>query len=119
MNILRFLTLLVTFAALWNGCAPPPTTPVGETPAPVVVPALPVMTKAEAPVHTVDITNFALMMDPVCKMSFEEYAATASAEHGGKTYGFCSEFCKKSFLKDPDKLLARLTEPAPPADATP
>lgn len=60
--------------------------------------------------HVVDPTTLALMLDPVCKMSFKEYAVETTAEHTGKQYGFCSEFCKKNFAKDPDKILARLTE---------
>jgi YHS domain-containing protein len=60
--------------------------------------------------HAVDPATLALMIDPVCKMSFEEYAVETTAEHAGKDYGFCSEFCKKNFAKDPDKILARLTE---------
>ena len=40
-----------------------------------------------------------------------------SAEHAGKIYGFCSDFCKRKFAEDPDKLLARLAD-APPAEET-
>jgi YHS domain-containing protein len=61
--------------------------------------------------HAVDPATLGLMIDPVCKMSFEEYAVETTSEYGGKNYGFCSEFCKKNFAKDPDKILARLTEP--------
>ena len=88
--------------------ATPETSPATmETPTP---PAEPAVLN-----HAVDPTTLALIIDPVCKMSFEEYAVETTVDHAGKQYGFCSEFCKKNFAKDPDKILARLTEtPATP-----
>ena len=62
---------------------------------------------------SIDVATLALKIDPVCKMSLEEYPATASVEHEGKTYGFCSAVCEKKFKADPAGILARL-EPAPP-----
>jgi Cu+-exporting ATPase len=41
--------------------------------------------------------------DPVCKMTVDESAAAAKAEHEGKTYYFCSTGCKEAFEKDPVK----------------
>ena len=41
--------------------------------------------------------------DPVCKMTVDEGAAAAKAEHEGKTYYFCSAGCKEAFEKDPVK----------------
>lgn len=65
--------------------------------------------------HAVDPATLGLMLDPVCKMSFKEYAVVTTAEHAGTNYGFCSEFCKKNFAKDPDKILAKaaVATPAP------
>ena len=40
--------------------------------------------------------------DPVCGMSVEG-ARGITAEHGGKTYYFCSQQCKATFEKDPAK----------------
>ncbi len=66
----------------------------------------------EAP-PAIDVATLAIKIDPVCKMSLEEYPATASMGHEGKTYGFCSAVCEKKFKADPAGILARL-EPAPP-----
>ena len=106
---------LVLMTALIHGCgadgnaeqsaveATPEVAPATmETPEPPSEPA--------ALNHAVDPATLGLMIDPVCKMSFEEYAVETTAEHAGKSYGFCSEFCKKNFAKDPDKILARVTE---------
>jgi Cu+-exporting ATPase len=41
--------------------------------------------------------------DPVCGMEIKESEAAAKLEYKGKTYYFCSEGCKKSFEKKPDK----------------
>ena len=88
---------------------PPPQPAPAAAEAPEPTPAPAVLN------HAVDPTTLALMIDPVCKMSFEEYAVETTTEHAGKSYGFCSEFCKKNFAKDPDKILARVTEtPATP-----
>jgi len=42
--------------------------------------------------------------DPVCGMMVDP-AHTVSAEHDGKTYHFCCEGCRTSFVADPDKYL--------------
>lgn len=44
-----------------------------------------------------------MTVDPVCKMKLEPEKAAAKAEHGGKTYYFCSGTCHKSFMADPHK----------------
>lgn len=41
--------------------------------------------------------------DPVCGMTVDEKKAAATASHGGKTYYFCAEACKKTFEKSPAK----------------
>ncbi len=38
-----------------------------------------------------------MMRDPVCGMEIEEKQAHASAQHGGRTYYFCSARCLESF----------------------
>jgi YHS domain-containing protein len=109
---------LVLMTALHHGCgtggnaeqsvddAAPEARPAAmETPAPPSEPA--------ALNHAVDPATLGLMIDPVCKMSFKEYAVETTAEHAGKNYGFCSEFCKKNFAKDPDKILAKAMETTP------
>lgn len=111
---------LVMITILFHACGTGDNTEQGTTePALEAAPAV-MNTPEPAPEpvvlnHAVDPATLALMLDPVCKMSFEEYAVAMTAEHAGKSYGFCSEFCKKNFAKDPDKILARLTEtPATP-----
>jgi Cu+-exporting ATPase len=39
--------------------------------------------------------------DPVCGMNGDEKKASQKAEHGGKTFYFCSPGCKTSFVKNP------------------
>jgi uncharacterized protein len=46
--------------------------------------------------------------DPVCGMQVETAGAPASAEHGGRTFWFCSDGCRERFLTDPE----RYAEPA-------
>lgn len=47
------------------------------------------------------------MTDPVCKMEINREDAEASSEYNGQTYYFCSEECKESFDKRPDKYVER------------
>ncbi len=44
----------------------------------------------------------ATVKDPVCKMDVDP-AKAVKAERDGKTYYFCSEYCKEQFEKDPAK----------------
>lgn len=44
--------------------------------------------------------------DPVCGMSVDPAKAAGTAEHGGKTYYFCSKGCAQRFVKEPAKFLA-------------
>ena len=39
--------------------------------------------------------------DPICGMVIEEADAVGTAEHGGRTYYFCSSDCKEEFEADP------------------
>ena len=43
----------------------------------------------------------AKLKDPVCGMEVEEASAVAKATHGGRTYAFCSEACRRAFEADP------------------
>jgi YHS domain-containing protein len=54
--------------------------------------------------------------DPICGMSVKIADAKLTAEYQGKTFYFCSEGCKKEFLKDPAKYAAPAAE-APKAEA--
>src|ERR1700712_801558 len=45
--------------------------------------------------------------DPVCGMAVDMATAKHSAEHAGSTYYFCCDGCRKKFLADPDKVLAK------------
>lgn len=45
--------------------------------------------------------------DPVCKMEISEDTAEAAFEYKGRTYYFCSEACKESFEKDPERFLRK------------
>lgn len=60
--------------------------------------------------HVVDkekVTNLSQVkvvneLDPICDMSMTEYLKD-TAIYNGKIYGFCSDFCKKEFTKNPVK----------------
>lgn len=43
--------------------------------------------------------------DPVCGMMVDERTARLKAEHGGKTYYFCSPGCQASFVANPGKFV--------------
>jgi YHS domain-containing protein len=45
--------------------------------------------------------------DPVCGMEVDPNTATQKIVHKGTAYYFCSEGCRKSFEKDPEKYLAK------------
>src|SRR5690349_12265682 len=54
--------------------------------------------------------------DPVCGMSVDPHTAKHKAEHGGRTYYFCSAGCRTKFLADPARYLTEKklpTEPVP------
>src|SRR6476646_1672297 len=44
--------------------------------------------------------------DPVCGMDVDPHAARHRAEHGGRTYYFCSAGCRTKFEADPGRFLA-------------
>ncbi len=90
------------------------TAPAPEAPAAPETPAVP-----ETPAPSIDVSTLAMKLDPVCKMSLEEYPATSTAEHGGKSYGFCSDFCKRKFVEAPEAILARFADSAPSNQAKP
>lgn len=120
----RYLFILVV-AIVIQGCSQPksaPDAPAANEGVTIEAPAShaemsmpeakPEAGAVEAP-PAIDLNTLALKIDPVCKMSLEEFPAAATAEHEGKTYGFCSEVCKKKFVADPAKILARLAAPVP------
>ena len=43
--------------------------------------------------------------DPICGMDVDPKTSRHTAQHGGKTYYFCSPGCKKSFEANPAKYL--------------
>ncbi len=53
--------------------------------------------------------------DPVCGMEVNPEVASASHEHGGEMYFFCSTHCLEKFRAQPAKYLAHLT--LPPVEA--
>jgi len=63
--------------------------------------------------------GFALDIDPICDMNVKGEPVAATFTYEGKTYGFCSMYCKETFEKDPKKHLDRVakaqaqTPPAP------
>jgi YHS domain-containing protein len=59
---------------------------------------------AETP--KIGVEQLALKVDPYCGMKLEGHELAATADYKGKTYGFCSTYCKDEFDKDPEKYLA-------------
>jgi Cu+-exporting ATPase len=49
-------------------------------------------------------------IDPVCGMTVDPHTAKHHAEHGGRTYYFCSAGCRTKFLADPQKYLGPKAE---------
>ncbi|MDX8510795.1 heavy metal translocating P-type ATPase [Mesorhizobium captivum] len=47
----------------------------------------------------------AVIRDPVCGMTVDPAAGKPTAEHGGRTFHFCSERCRTKFQAEPDKYL--------------
>lgn len=48
-----------------------------------------------------------MVKDPVCGMNVDPKTAAAKSDYQGKTYYFCSEGCKKSFDKEPQKYIEK------------
>ena len=43
----------------------------------------------------------AMVTDPVCGMRIDTEDAAATADYEGKTYYFCSQVCRDTFVADP------------------
>jgi YHS domain-containing protein len=56
-------------------------------------------------------------IDPVCGMSVVKDGAKWTYDYKGTTYYFCSESCKTSFAKEPEKYLAKAEEAKPEEQA--
>jgi YHS domain-containing protein/uncharacterized membrane protein YraQ (UPF0718 family) len=54
--------------------------------------------------------------DPVCGMQLETPNAPARAEHGGRSYSFCSDRCRDRFLRDPERFAGEIRTPTQEAD---
>ena len=50
--------------------------------------------------------------DVVCGMDVPEDKAAATSDYKGKTYYFCSEYCRTAFEKDPEKYLSATWTPS-------
>jgi YHS domain-containing protein len=59
-----------------------------------------------------DLSKLALKTDPICEMDLEKTPIAATYEYNGKTYGFCSDYCKTEFEKDPEKALQKAGQEA-------
>jgi len=52
----------------------------------------------------------ALARDPVCGMAVDPGRTSHHADHGGKTFHFCSAHCRARFMADPESFAARAGE---------
>jgi Cu+-exporting ATPase len=59
--------------------------------------------------------NPAAAIDPVCGMTIDPAKTTHHAEHGGRTFHFCSDRCRTRFLAEPDRFLAKAADAVPAA----
>jgi Cu+-exporting ATPase len=58
-----------------------------------------------------------MAIDPVCGMEADEESPKGgSHSHAGKTYYFCSDYCRKKFAADPDSFLSFAPPPSAAAD---
>lgn len=59
---------------------------------------------------TIDITSDMLTtpIDLVCEMDLRQHAIKDTTIYKGQLYGFCSEYCKKKFLEDPENMISKL-----------
>lgn len=58
-----------------------------------------------------------MVKDPVCGMNVDTATAKHRAEHGGRTYYFCSSSCREKFLAGPQSYVADLS-PRPVSEGT-
>jgi P-type Cu+ transporter len=49
--------------------------------------------------------NGTAAVDPVCGMTVDPPNAKATSTHGGQTFYFCAEGCRRSFDKNPTSFL--------------
>jgi protein SCO1 len=57
-------------------------------------------TGAAPPPDSAEADTDVEVQDPVCGMKLKKLHAAVHADHGGKTYYFCSERCRLQFLRD-------------------
>lgn len=93
VTVLAALTLLAG-----PGCS--------ESAGPAPAPAL------TEPAPKVSSDKLALKVDPFCGMRLENAVADVYSYRGAQ-YGFCSDYCKDEFAKDPEKYLTKLSENKP------
>ncbi|RWL48592.1 MAG: cadmium-translocating P-type ATPase [Mesorhizobium sp.] len=57
---------------------------------------------------TAATTAEAVIRDPVCGMTVDPAAGKPTAEHGGRTFHFCSERCRTKFVAEPESYLTAI-----------
>lgn len=104
LALANLVAVLLLLSFLWpQATAPeasPPTVVIGSPP-PVHTPEAP--KPGSTPVEALAST-----LDPICDMTVEPATASATTVYEGKTYGFCSSYCKAEFEKDPAKYIAKI-----------
>jgi Cu+-exporting ATPase len=57
-------------------------------------------------------THTKLSTDPVCHMKVDPNVTPLKVGHGGRSYCFCAEGCRRAFLRNPGKYLkAKASKP--------
>jgi putative ABC transport system ATP-binding protein len=67
--------------------------------------------------HDRKAERHAWVHDPVCGMRVDEWTATATSEHAGRRYVFCSHRCLERFTAAPERYLAGTRDGTAPASA--
>ena len=58
------------------------------------------------PTTTVSKQKVVNAEDPICQMSTADHLKETTV-YSGKTYGFCSKYCKDEFVKNPKKYIKK------------
>jgi YHS domain-containing protein len=51
--------------------------------------------------------NGSMEKDPICGMMVDEKTTKYKSDYKGKTYYFCSQYCKTTFDKNPSKFASK------------
>jgi Cu+-exporting ATPase len=53
--------------------------------------------------ESLEVEEFPIAIDPICKMDVEKATASLMSTYEGKMFYFCAQYCKDTFEADPEK----------------